>query len=67
MNISRGFRRLSVLVGLIGLAVLLALIVFEPPGPPGSILAWLFVLFVGMPVAMVLLLGWVIAGFRGSN
>lgn len=70
MDLSRGFHRLSIVVALIGLAVLLVLGL----GPEGhlataslSLWVWLIFLFAGLPAIFVLLLGWVIAGFRKSN
>ena len=68
--IARGFRRLSVLAALTGLAVLIVL-GFGPEGvlPTASMerWAWLLAVFVGLPAVGMLLLGWVVAGFRNSN
>jgi hypothetical protein len=70
MNLSRGFRRLSVLAGLVGLALLL----FLGFGPNGTLhdtplWAWVVLLltFVGGPFTFVSLVGWVVIGFRNSN
>jgi hypothetical protein len=70
MGISRGFQRLSLMVGLVGLVVLLTLgfgidghLADEP------VRVWVFLLaeFVAAPAIFVLLLGWVVAGFRNPN
>ena len=66
MGISRGFRRLSVLVGIIGSAFVL-IVGFDNNRVPEmsvSAFAGLLFVFVVAPVAFVLLLGWVVAGFR---
>jgi hypothetical protein len=67
MGISRGFRRLSVLTAFLGLVVIVFL--WSQPGSNPTVpeLIFGFLLFVGVPVLFVLLLGWVVAGFQNSN
>ena len=69
MNISRGFRRLSILAGMLGLMIMLGL-GLGPEGhlntAPLYIWAWVTTLFCGLPAGLVLLVGWVVAGFRGE-
>jgi hypothetical protein len=68
MGISRGFRRLSVLVGFTGLTVIVFLwFVNAPPFPTSKQVIVGIMLFVGGPVIFVLALGWVVAGFHKSN
>ena len=73
-GISRGFRRLSVAVGLTGL-IIPTLFLFAPSllatGTNSRDMAlvwlWLAVFFGGTPALFVLLVGWVVAGFRKAN
>lgn len=74
MNISRGFRRLSVLTGLVG-GIAMLVIGLGPNGTLGreplslTILPMIvgLIMFVAVPVGFVLLLGWVVAGFQKSS
>ncbi len=65
MNIPRGFRRLSVLAGLIGFMLDLFIVVSNWG-------YWDISMFVAMtafivaPVIIILVLGWVVAGFRSN-
>jgi Na+/serine symporter len=68
-RITRGFRRLSVLVGFIGLIAGFVFVAIKAQNlsdvhPVG----WLVVLalFVVAPVIITLLAGWVVAGFRSN-
>jgi hypothetical protein len=76
-GISRGFRRLSVLVALTGFMVWLHLWFAPPDGPLFLIMLaslglfgmalWDALFFVAAPAIFVLLVGWVVAGFRNPN
>jgi len=66
MNIPRGFRRLSVLVGLVGLTITL-MITWGSYGLPLKTWITTFGILVVAPVLFVLLLGWVVEGFKKSN
>jgi hypothetical protein len=88
MNIWRGFRRLSVLAGVIGLLALCGQLgstqptanqnPLDPLAPipltfatlfiaPLSVWILMLVIYVGAPVALTLLAGWVVAGFSKSD
>ena len=71
MDISRGFRRLSVLAALMGLTALsFELEVPTTIASSGSTVAfvlWMALFFAGLPALFVLLIGWVIEGFRKAN
>jgi hypothetical protein len=67
MNISRGFRRLSILVGLIGFVAIVLIWLGHDIGPTVDQIILGLAFFVGAPVILVLALGWVIAGFQKSN
>jgi len=67
MNISRGFRRLSVLVGLIGFVAIVVIWLGHDSGPTIAQIILGLAFFVGAPVIFVLALGWVVAGFQKSN
>jgi hypothetical protein len=66
IQISRGFRRLSVLVGALGFLVFVAIQAadYQAHYRPAT---WQYItsfgLCVFLPVALVLLIGWVVAGF----
>lgn len=64
-GISRGFRRLSVMAGAVGLLTLIYLLVSDSMNS-NALIKWTCVvfLFAGAPAIFVLLLGWVVAGFR---
>jgi hypothetical protein len=66
MNISRGFRRLSVFVAIVGATVMGWLWAIHGAPSVSEFIAafWLFVL---APAILVLALGWAIDGFRNSN
>lgn len=67
MNISRGFRRLSVVAAFLGLMVIVYLWTQPDSHPtPAQLLAGI-VVFSGLPALFVLLLGWAIAGFQKST
>ncbi len=70
-GISRGFPRLSVLVALIGLTALS--FEFDVPiaiavsGGTVAFFVWMAIFYAGLPAFFVLLVGWVVAGFRKPN
>lgn len=67
MNVSRGFRRLSVLAGLIGFLVLVFLWMQDNSLPDfNQIVLGLFILVI-TPAVVVWVLGWAVAGFQKSN
>ena len=69
MGVSRGFRRLSVLAGLAGAAFVGFLwIDSQPSDPPtGKQIVLCLVTFCAAPATFVLVLGWVVVGFRQGD
>jgi len=67
MNISRGFRRLSLLAGFVGFGVIVFIWGDSNQMPSPTQLIFGLAIFGGLPAIFVLLLGWVVAGFRNSN
>jgi hypothetical protein len=67
VEISRGFRRLSVLAALVGLGVftVLELLPYSDPSTKDLIVG--VVIFGIAPAIFVLVLGWVVAGFQKGN
>jgi hypothetical protein len=67
-GIARGFRRLSVFAAAAGVTMLTFLWLSDGGGAPSfkQLLTGL-ALFGGFPAILVLLLGWVVAGFRISE
>jgi len=67
ITISRGFRRLSVFVAMLGSIAGLVFLLFEP-GDISTVplTGWLILLglFVVIPTIVTLTLGWVVAGFQ---
>jgi len=66
MNISRGFRRLSVAAGLAGATFIGFLWANNGMPEPAQFVA-ATCLFVIAPVVFVLVVGWAIEGFKNSN
>jgi hypothetical protein len=67
MNISRGFRRLSLLVGLIGFLVLGFLWMADNSVPSFEEIVRGLLILVIAPAVVVCVLGWAVAGFQKSN
>jgi hypothetical protein len=63
MGISRGFRRLSFLAGFAG-AIVIVCLWLSTGTPTVSEFVLALLLFVSVPAVFVLILGWVVAGFR---
>ena len=66
-GISRGFRRLSVVVGFIGATFIGFICLHDGRLPTVGDLMTMLAILVVVPMTFVLLLGWAIAGFRDSN
>jgi hypothetical protein len=66
MGISRGFRRLSLFAAVLGLTIAFVMWANNPYStfPAGAELILIIGVFGGIPAALVLLLGWVVTGFR---
>jgi hypothetical protein len=68
MGISRGFRRLSILEGLVGAGFVGFLFLDSLNDPPTTVqLGYALLTFCAAPVAFVLVLGWVVAGFQAGD
>jgi hypothetical protein len=66
VNISRGFSRLSVLVAVLGAAVIFFFAITGGLSTPSEFATAILVLVI-VPAGLVLLLGWVVAGFKSPN
>ena len=68
-GISRGFYRLSILAGLIGLTIVLFGIIdhWDDEGSWQAVDYVEAVLIILAPMVLVLVLGWVVAGFHRQN
>ena len=67
LEISRGFRRLSVVAGFVGFFLLGLLVLSQGPPPTFGRFILALAVFVAVPAIFVLLLGWAIAGFHNPN
>jgi hypothetical protein len=67
MNISRGFRRLSVLAAVLGTVVAFFALATNEGHTTPYVFALVILLFVVVPAVVVLLLGWAVAGFKNPN
>jgi hypothetical protein len=66
-TIPRGFRRLSVAVALLGVTVVFVLFIIDGGNWSAANFILVVALFAGLPTIFVLLLGWVVAGFRKES
>jgi apolipoprotein N-acyltransferase len=67
MGISRGFRRLSLVVAVLGAATIAFIWLGNDAHPTTEQVLYGLSLFVIGPPIFILLLGWVAAGFQNSN
>ena len=68
MGISRGFRRMSLFAAVLGMTVFFVTWANNPFSklPTASDFILIIGVFGGIPAGLTLLLGWVVAGFRGA-